>query len=877
MVGQPQRKGPAVPQGGDYDVFFSYHRGDPDDPQRRGNLDLARPLVEALRAEGLEVFFDAAEIDDFESITRRLTDGVARSKALVALYSELYPRRRACQFELTAAFLAAQRAGDPSERVLVVNPEKEAGHIEPAVLRDALFRRAPAPSDSDALASLAESVAARVGALEGVLGDIQVLTAPSWYGLRAVGSTRFVGRLPAMWEIHSTLHAGELRPMTGASGPGVAQVRGMGGIGKTLLAEEYALRFGAAYPGGVFWLRAEGGSDSESDTSAAEREAARAGQVRAVAQDMGVPPEALSQPQDVEPALQAALERRGYPFLWVVDDLPRGLEADVFRSWLAPHPLGKTLLTTRSREYGALAAAIDPGLLSEEEAYELLTTSRKPVGEAEEADVRGLAEDLGYHALAVDVAAAALRSAGQNPFATWRARLAEPGRDALEFAAQLADALPTGHEPSIAATMLESIDSLAGEGKDLLRLASVLAPAPIPASLVEGVFAAVDELEESEARDRADLARAQVDDSSLAELSAEGAATVHSLVSRSVRFREGAAPGRRDELRAAAIDVLTVELAAIVDARAHAELESGVAHARELTCDVNEALGTELLGWVARYDYERGDLAGARELEERVVAARGRLLGEEHPDTLTAMNNLAETLRAQGDRAGARELHERVLEARGRLLGDEHPATLLSMHNLASTLKAQGDLAGARELQEQVLEARGRLLGEEHPDTLTAMNNLAETLWAQGDGAGARELHERVLAVRSSVLGEEHPHTLLSMNNLAATLWAQGDLAGARELHERALEARGRLLGDEHPDTLLSMNNLAETLRAQGDLAGARELHERALEARGRLLGEEHPDTLLSMNNLAATLRAQGDVAGAEALQERVLELSGKP
>jgi TIR domain/Tetratricopeptide repeat len=854
-----------VPQGEGYDVFFSYARAD---------SELARPLRDALVAQGLRVFFDDREIEDFESITGRLTDGVARSKALIALYSETYPRRRACQFELAAAFLAAQRAGNPRERVLVVNPEDEARHIEPGELRDALFRRAPDPDDAAGIVSLADSVAAHVGAREGALGEIQVLAPPPWYGLRAVGSTRFVGRLPAMWEMHSALHAGELRPMTGASGPGAAQVRGLGGIGKTLLAEEYALRFGAAYPGGVFWLRVpavhEGAGASE-----AEREGDRSRQVRALALDLGLPSERLATPEETEPALKAELARREAPFLWVVDDVPTGLGAGELRRWFAPHPLGKTLLTTRSREYGALAAAVDPGLLSEEEAYELLTASREPVGEAEEADAHGLGEDLGYHALAVDVAAAAVRRGGRNPFAAWRARLAEASRDALELAAQLADALPTGHEPSIAATMLESIDSLGEEGKDLLRLASVLAAAPIPALLVEGVFAAADGLEETEARDWADLARAQVDDSSLVELS-EDAVTVHSLVSRTVRFRESATPARRDELRTAAIDVLTADLGAIVDARAHAGLESEVAHARELTREVNDLRDSTLLGWVALYDHERGDYRSAATLRRRASAELTRLLGEEHPDTLTAMNNLAGTLWAQGDLAGARELQERVLEARRRLLGEEHPDTLTAMGNLAGTLGDQVDLGGARELQERVLEARGRLLGEEHPDTLASMHRLAVTLADQGDLGGARELEERALEARGRLLGEEHPDTLTSMHSLAGTLWAQGDLAGAAALQRRVVEALGRLLGDEHPDTLTAMNNLVGTLLAQGDLAGARRLEERVLEARQRLLGDEHPDTLTAMSNLAMMLRAQGDLAGAEALEERVLGLSGE-
>ena len=73
-------------------------------------------------------------------------------------------------------------------------------------------------------------------------------------------------------------------------------------------------------------------------------------------------------------------------------------------------------------------------------------------------------------------------------------------------------------------------------------------------------------------------------------------------------------------------------------------------------------------------------------------------------------------------------LFRQALEIDRQTLGDDHPDTLTTMNNLAATLRNQGDLAGARALQEQVLEARRRVLGEEHPDTLTSMNNLAETL-----------------------------------------------------------------------------------------------------------------------------------------------------
>ena len=138
-------------------------------------------------------------------------------------------------------------------------------------------------------------------------------------------------------------------------------------------------------------------------------------------------------------------------------------------------------------------------------------------------------------------------------------------------------------------------------------------------------------------------------------------------------------------------------------------------HARELARQPDSTAEADLLGWVGRYDYERGDYRPAEQANRQALEARRRLLGPEHPDTLSSMNNLAEALRALGDAAGAAELHRQVLEARRRLLGPEHPDTLSSMNNLAGTLQALGDAAGAADLLRQVLEGRRRLLGPSTP------------------------------------------------------------------------------------------------------------------------------------------------------------------
>lgn len=224
----------------------------------------------------------------------------------------------------------------------------------------------------------------------------------------------------------------------------------------------------------------------------------------------------------------------------------------------------------------------------------------------------------------------------------------------------------------------------------------------------------------------------------------------------------------------------------------------------------------------------------------------------------------------------ALRLERRALTILQTVLGEEHPETLTSMSNLAVTLGRQGDLPGAQLLQEKELDICRRVLGEESRDTLASMNNLATTLRWQGDLPGARLLQEKTLTICRRVLGEEHPGTLSSMGNLAATLGQQGDLPGARLLQEKTLTIHRRVLGEEHPDTLKSMSNLASTLWRQGDLPGARLLEEKTLTIRRRVLGEAHPNTVTSKENLAGTLEGLGEHAAAQALRDDIAAIRSK-
>jgi tetratricopeptide (TPR) repeat protein len=242
----------------------------------------------------------------------------------------------------------------------------------------------------------------------------------------------------------------------------------------------------------------------------------------------------------------------------------------------------------------------------------------------------------------------------------------------------------------------------------------------------------------------------------------------------------------------------------------------------------------------------------AEELFVQVMETRKRVLGDEHPDTLTSMGNLALTYWNQGRWKDAEELEVQVIETRKRVLGDEHPDTLTSIDNLASTYRNQGRWKDAEELNVQVIETRKRVLGDEHPDTLISIANLALTYWNQGRWKEAEELQAKELEICSRVLGDEHPDTLTSIANLASTYWNQGRWKDAEELEVQVMETFKRVLGDEHPDTLLNMANLAYTWKSQSRNEEAILLMEKCFELRKQIIGTSHPYTESSLKALTS-------------------------
>ena len=198
-------------------------------------------------------------------------------------------------------------------------------------------------------------------------------------------------------------------------------------------------------------------------------------------------------------------------------------------------------------------------------------------------------------------------------------------------------------------------------------------------------------------------------------------------------------------------------------------------------------------------------------VESEKVARMAGLARTDQSDLTAALrqDDEADKLYQEGRYAEAEALLRKVLAARCKVLGEDHPDTARSYSDLNTILNSLGKHTEAESLAQKELTICRKVLGEDHPDTARSYNNLAMSLDEQGKHAEAQPLLERALAIWCCTLGEDHPDTARGYNNVAFNLDGQGKYAQAEPLLQKALAIRRRTLGEDHPLTARSYNNLA--------------------------------------------------------------------
>ena len=868
-----------------YDLFVSYSRK--DNQQGRVSELIARIQHDYATStrQALRCFFDLSDIHAMDDWRNRILAGLRESNLLLLVLSPAYLASPYCEWEIVeflkyehsravqgqgvaqVYFVSVPGLDDPAfeaQAATWLARVRQRNHVD---LRPWFDEGASALGRADVrerLVDLERSLEDRLSRLR------RILDAP---GNLPAHNPRFVGREVEMERLHKAAGLGQFGVLTA--------VQGVGGMGKTALAIQYAYAYADFYPGGRWMI----GCAGQTRVAAALRSLDSALGIQfsdeEKVDDVRAATRVLTESQ--QRAERGASARAGEPnppgarALLILDNVdepsllqPPHTDLISGRRWL--HVIATTRLAPDQfglDEERHCHLPVDE--LPADDALRLIESyqpQQRFASDAERAAAVEIVRLLGGFTLAVEVVAVHLKERrGALACSTLLQRLRRDGVDGV--AKDTTTAL--SHEQRLLfATLVPTLESLNQAEMRTLATAALLPPDVVPLPWVRSVVAdAHPEL----SRD----AEPGYDDPWLLVVN-------HLVGLRLLQVIAWADDGRTPRVcrmhrlvqdiarRRAEGDVPAIEatLMATVKARAQSLRDGWLEWSnrweiRPLAAFAAHALDRDVANadWLAdsaaRCLQNVGDYAEAEPLYRRALAGYERVMGPEHPDTLTSVNNLAMLLYSTGAYGEAEPLFRRALAARERVLGPEHPDTLTSVDNLAGLLERTGAYAEAEPLYRRALAGYERVLGPEHPYTLTSAQDLADVLERTGRADDARSLRERRLAA----LANKRDATPMDLRTGALDAYRLSDYRLAATLLERVLAA-----GFEVPGTCC---HLARIALLCDDAASARAYVAQAWEQ--RLSAQPHVVPRILWLELACALigdAARPPPAGARPL-DRVL------
>jgi tetratricopeptide (TPR) repeat protein len=647
----------------------------------------------------------------------------------------------------------------------------------------------------------------------------------------------FIGRDRLIDSLHQSLTAADPASR-------VQAVYGMGGVGKSHLALEYAHRHRPDYAI-VWWVPAE-------DPATASLHLAK------LANRLGLHQTGDNKPEQVREALIQELNGRN-DWLLIFDN---ATEPDDLAP-LLPDRTGSVLITSRNPNWGNLGRSFCLRVLERGDSIGFL---QKRTGLSNADGSAGkLSQALGDLPLALEQAAATIEQTRIN-FSDYLTR----------YEGQWADLLRSGRTPgdypdTVAMTWELAFREISRDmpvAAALLNLCSFLAPVEIPRSLLnETAHALPRPLSTSVADPVAlDAVVARLHRYSLIEAN-DKTISLHRLVAALVRDR--LPPQQRENWCDVALRMLQGSFSFDGNAmHAWGKCASLLPHAMTVArhaevSGISSEVIAKLLNEVGLYLQHIGRYREARGVLERALAQHERAYGDNNPRRAAIVNNLGRVLRRLGHLDEARAHFEAALVVDQAAYGETHAHVAEIVNNYGACLHIAGEIEQARDQFEWALAVCEMQYGAEHPKVATVMNNLGYAHAGLGDVDKAIDHFSRSLTVAEAATGPNHPAVASIRTNLGLALRLKGEGEDARRQFERALEIAHSSLGPAHPDTARAMTYLGLQLQDVGEYNRAKELLLRALEIDERVFGPEHLSLITRLNYLGRCLKKMGDSAGS--------------
>ena len=681
---------------------------------------------------------------------------------------------------------------------------------------------------------------------------------PSLWNVPYRRNPYFTGREDLLTRLHELLHSGKAAALAQPQA-----ISGLGGIGKTQTAVEYAYRYHGDYQA-VLWA------------SAATRETLISDFVTLAAL-LQLPERDLADQGVVVAAVKRWLaSNKGW--LLILDNAD---DLELAADFMPLASSGHILLTTRAQSTGAIANSLEVEKMAQPEGALLLLRRAKKLAagaplERATASDRSLAEavvrELDGLPLALDQAGAYIEETdcGLSGYLN----LYRPRRtDLLQRRSKLRSEHPepVGTTWSLSFQKVEQTNPAAAE---LLRLCAFLDPDAIPEDIITEGAAEAGPILKSITTDafRLNEAIEVLRTYSLIKRNAETRTlNMHRLVQ--VVLKDGMDNEKQREWVERTVKAVNAAFPQ-VEYSTWPRCRGCLPHALACAALIEEHTFTfpeaaRLLGKVGWYLREHALYAQAEALLQQALA-----ICEHAPDPKDTyigviLDNLALLYQAQGKYAQAVPYGQRALDLVEKTRSPDHPQTARTLDNLGQRYFLQGKYKQAEELFQRALAIREKALGPDHPETAITLNNLALLYKAQGKYTEAEPLYQRALAIYEQALDPDHPHTATTLDNLANLYSNQGKYEQAEELYRRALAIREKALSSDHPETATTLNNLAGLYQAQGKYEQAEELYQRSLAIKEKALDPDHPSIANTLENYASLLRQTQRNEEAASLEQR--------
>ncbi len=722
---------------------------------RRGtHAPVAQEVAGILREIGVTSFSQDYDIAHGENFIGRIHDALGRCEHFIALLTSDYASAAYTKAEWTN-FYPVYVETDGARRFIVIRLED---CEPPGLLRGIVYAD---------LTAITDPQERRRRIVEAIAGRSMAIPRYDWLFENVPNrDLNFTGRDERLVELHRLLSAGDTpAAITQAT---QAAIHGLGGIGKTTLAAEYAHRYAAAY-GGVWWVRAE----------------SRAVLIASLATLAGRLDPALRKEPDQEKGARDGLtvisHRAGLPLLLIYDNIE---SPETLRD-LVPSSGARLLITTRYPDWSTVAAEVKLDVLTPTAATEFL---QKRAGRSDPVEAGKLARTLGHLPLALDHAGAYCKLRGTS-FKDYGKQVDER----ISFAPKGAP-----YPDSVAATFglaIEKASSDHRQAETLLGLFAFLAPESIPLDLIDdSTMSEGDRTEALGALVEVSLAEhATLDDGA-------PAVTLHRLVQAATR-RRLAESGQT----AATIDRVATALFSAFPDSAYNNSDTWpkcavfLPHVLALRThwSQNSKTAAQLLVRVGNYLTGRGAYAEAKPVLREALSAAESMHGRDTSDITVYLISLANLLRTMNELDEAETLIREALVLDERTFGRNHIEVATDLANLAQVLDQTGRRNEATDISRELVTIVGNTVGKNHPHYARALNNLASVLPGTSIDE-AEALYREALAISERVIGAGQLTTAIQLVNLARLLFATNRHEESLSCTTRAIAILERSIGPEH-------------------------------------------------------------------------------